>query len=80
MPYTTHMWNFARTQTRSDQRSEIETPVGRDLGKIFGHLFDPLEPPTPRREYVESPPVTAVVPADAAAQFEAPEELTENAA
>lgn len=76
------MWNLARTQTRSSQRSEIETPVDRDLGKILGKLFEPLEPPTPRREYSECPAATAVVPAlcDDAAQREESEEPTENAA
>lgn len=76
------MWNFARTQTRSSQRSEIETPVDRNFGQIFGNMFEPLEPPTPRRECVESPAATMVVPTDAdnEVQFEESEELTENAA
>lgn len=81
-----HMWNFARTQTRSSQRVEtIETSVDRDLNAIFGNLFEPLEPPTPRREYTEAPPVAAVEPVDAGdtaacEMFEEPEELTEHAA
>lgn len=78
-----HMWNFARTQTRSSQRIEtIETYVDRDLNAIFGTLFEPLEPPTPRREHVESPPVTVMVSPDAddAAELDDAEELTETAA
>ncbi|MEO7039858.1 MAG: hypothetical protein ABI186_07495 [Candidatus Elarobacter sp.] len=77
------MWNFARTQTRSSQRSEtIEAPTDRDLNKIFGNLFEPLEPPTPRREPFESVPLTAVAPPDAgdAAADEEMEDLTDNAA
>lgn len=77
-----HMWNFARTQPWVSQRSEIETSDDRDLGQILGKLFEPLEPQTPRREYIEALPVASVVPAetDDAVQFEEPEELTESAA
>lgn len=82
MPLTIYMWNFARTQHPSSLSAEIGGPINRDLDQIFGNLFEPLEPPTPRREYTESPAATAVEPADADDElhFEEAEDQTEDAA
>jgi len=44
------MWNFARTQTPAKQRPTAIPVVACDLDRILkGGMFEPLEPPTPKR-------------------------------
>lgn len=48
--YKDHMWNFARTQTPAKQRPAPIPVVACDLDRIFKRgMFEPLEPPTPKR-------------------------------
>ena len=44
------MWNFARTQTPAKQRPAAIPTVACDLDRILKRgMFEPLEPPTPKR-------------------------------
>jgi hypothetical protein len=75
------MWKRARTQIHTSQRSQtIDTPDSRHLNTIFGNLFEPLEPPTPRRECMER--LTTVVATDACdgTRFDQTDALTDSAA
>lgn len=41
------MWNFARMQGADGQRSAAKDSV---LNRVLGGMFEPLEPPTPKRD------------------------------